>query len=157
MSGRFGQRNAETKERRIRRQELADTTINASQALRNVLHAGNPAGTVSNWKAVLGHTYDALNAASPLLPRGLLHLHRSIQAACGEALGKVSRFDSIGIRDETGPIDFDALWAEHARDYVDLVTARLRQWRESKERAARTITAPTYDDWLRATGRYAPA
>lgn len=87
VSGRLGQRNAETEARRNRRHALADAAIDAAQSLRGALHVSDPTWTGREWQSVLGDVYDALNAAAPVLPRKMQHLRRSIRAACGEALG----------------------------------------------------------------------
>lgn len=157
LSGRLGQRNAESDARRTRRQELADSAIAACHALRGALHKSDPRWTGREWERVLGDTYDSLNAAAPVLPRRLLHLRRSIRAACGEALGGVAVFELIEVREHMEPTDFDSQWTEYARDYVDLAMQALQHWREATERDAEKVGAPTYDEWLRNTGRYRPS
>lgn len=157
VSGRSGQRNAETEGRRERRQALADAAIDAALSLRSALHVSDPQWTGREWERVLGDVYDSLNAATPVLPRKMQHLRRSIRAACGEALGGVAVFELVEIREEMEPTAFDLVWAGNARDYVDVAITALRYWREAKERDAASAWAPTFDEWLRAEGRYAPA
>lgn len=157
VSGRFGQRNAETEARRDRRHALADAAIEAARSLRGALHMSDPNWTGREWERVLGDVYDALSAAAPVLPRKMQHLRRSIRAACGEALGGVAVFELMEIREEMEPAQFDSVWTENARDYVDVAIKALRYWREAKERDASSAAAPTSDEWLRAEGRYAPA
>lgn len=154
LSGRLGQRNAEADARRARRHELADAAIDSCRALRAALHTSDPSWTGRDWERVLGDTYDALDAAKPLLPRKMLHLRRSIRDACGEALGAVAVFELVEIREQMEPTDFDSRWTEYARDYVNEALEALQRWRESKERDAPTVGVTTYDEWLRLTGRY---
>jgi hypothetical protein len=103
----------------------------------------------------LGDTYDSLNAAAPVLPRCLLHLQRSIRAACGEALGGVAVFELIEVGEHMEPTD--AQWTEYARDYVSLAMQALQHWREARQRDAEKVAVPAFGEWLRATGRYGPS
>ncbi|MGL4557967.1 MAG: hypothetical protein ACRCV5_10715, partial [Afipia sp.] len=127
------------------------------QSLRGALHVSDPAWTGREWQSVLGDVHDALNAAAPVLPRKMQHLRRSIRAACGEALGGVAVPELVQIREEMEPTEFDLVWTENARDYADVALKALRYWREARERDASSAWAPTFDEWLRAEGRYAPA
>lgn len=154
FSGRVGQQNAEADARRTRRHELADNAITSALALRTALHESDPEWTGRDWERVLGSTFDALDAAKPILPQQMLHLRRSIRDACGEALGAVAVFELVDIREQLEPTDFDPRWTEYARDYVGVAIAVLQRWREAKERDAVNVGAPTYDNWLRTTGRY---
>ncbi|GAA1732873.1 hypothetical protein [Microbacterium paludicola] len=154
FSGRVGQQSAEIDARRARRHELADTAIASALALRTALHESDSEWAGRDWERVLGNTYDALDAAKPVLPRQMLHLRRSVRDACGEALGVVAVFELVDIREQLEPPEFDPRWTEYARDYVGVAIEVLQRWREAKERDAVTVGAPTYDDWLRSTGRY---
>lgn len=153
FSGRTGQQNAEV-DARTRRHELADATIASALALRTALHESDPERTGRDWDRVLGNTYDALDAAKPILPRQMLHLRRSVRDACGEALGVVAVFELVDIREQLEPTEFDPRWTEYARDYVGVAIEALQRWREVRERDAMNVGAPRYDDWLRNTGRY---
>lgn len=106
---------------------------------------------------VLGEAYEALSAAAPVLPRKMLHLRRSIRAACGEALGGVAIFELIEIHERQEPAEFNVEWTENARDYIDVAIRALRHGREAKDRDAANVWAPTFDEWLRAEGRHVPA
>ena len=154
FSGRVGQKNAEAESRRTRRHELADAAVGSALALRTALHESDPEWTGRDWERVLGNMYDTLDAAKPILPRQMLHVRRSIRDACGEALGAVAVFDLVDIREQVEPTRFDPLWTEYARDYLGVTIEALQRWREAKEREAVNVAAPTYDEWLRATGRY---
>ncbi|MFD6700188.1 MULTISPECIES: hypothetical protein [unclassified Microbacterium] len=154
FSGRVGQHNAETGWRQTRRHELADAAIASALALRTALHESDPEWTAREWERVLGNTYDALDAAKPILPRQMLHLRRSIRDACGEAWGAVAVFDLGDIDEQLELTEFDPRWTAYARDYTGVAIEALQRWREAKERDAVNVGAPTYDDWLRATGRY---
>ena len=154
FSGRVGQQNAEAASRLTRRHELADAAIGSALALRTALHKCDPEWTGRDWERVLGDTYDALDAAKPILPAPLLHLRRSIRDACGESLGTVAVFELVDIRERLEPTEIDPRWTEYARDYVGVAIRALQRWREARERDAVNVGAPTYDDWLRATGRY---
>jgi hypothetical protein len=68
----------------------------------------------------------------------------------------VAVFELVEVRERMEPTDFDARWTEYARDYVALAIQSLQHWREAKERDAEKMSAPTYDEWLRSTGRYRP-
>ncbi len=157
LSGRYGQRSTEAEFRRSRRHVLADTSIEAARVLRAALHNSEPGWTGRDWERVLGDVYDALNAAAPVLPDRMRHLRRSIRDACGEALGGVARFGRAQIHEHPEPAAFDPVWSENARDYLDVAIGSIRRWKESKERDASTVRAPTYDEWLRSQGRYPAA
>lgn len=154
FSGRLGQQNAEADLRRTRRHELADAAIGSALSLRAALHESDSKWTGRDWERVLGKTYDALDAAKPILPRQMLHVRRSIRDACGEALGAVAVFELADVRVQVRSTEFDPRWTEYARDYVGVAIEALQRWREAKERDAVNVAAPTYDNWLRATGRY---
>lgn len=84
----------------------------------------------------------------------MLHLRRSIRAACGEALGAAAVSELIEIGEHLEPADLDSRWTDYARDYVDEAIEAMRHWRESRERDAANVSVASYDDWLRFTGRY---
>ncbi|GAA2896526.1 hypothetical protein [Microbacterium esteraromaticum] len=153
VSGRIGHRYAEAEARRARRHALADAAIIAAQSLRGALHTSDPRWTGREWHNVLNAMYDSLNAATPVLPPRMLHLRRSIQEACGEALGGVAVPVLVRIREEMEPAEFDPIWSENARDYLDVAIKALRRWREARDRNAYGTWAPTFDEWLRAEGR----
>ena len=89
VSGRYGHQTAERVARRERRQALADAAISANVALRRAFQESNPDWTGRDWEVLLDEAYGSLQAAGPVLPRGLRHLRRSVRAACGEALWTV--------------------------------------------------------------------
>jgi len=155
ISGRYGHRNAERAGRRERRQVLADAAISANVTLRRAFQDSNPVWTGRDWEVLLDESYGVLQAAGPVLPKGLRHLRRSVRAACGEALGGVAAYELVSVRERMELADFDPVWSQNARDYLDVVVASLRRWREAGERDAQSATAPDFDEWLRVEGRYA--
>jgi len=154
ISGRLGRRNGEAVERRARRRALADAAIESIESLRSAFHESDPTWTGQRWERAVGDAYHALDAAAPMLPAGLRHLRRSLQDACGEALGGVAIHHLVPRRGAVEPPLISTRWSQNARDYHDVIAASLRQWREAPERHSLTISAPTYDEWLRGEGRY---
>ena len=155
VSGRYGHQTAERVARRERRQALADAAISANVALRRAFQESNPDWTGRDWEVLLDEAYGTLQASGPLLPKGLRHLRRSVRAACGEALGGVAAYELVSVRESMELADFDPVWSQNARDYLDVVLASLRRWREASERDAQSTAAPDFDGWLHAEGRYA--
>lgn len=155
ISGRYGHQTAERGARRERRQALADAAIAANVALRRAFQESNPDWTGRDWEILLDESYGALQSAGPVLPGGLRHLRRSVRAACGEALGGVAAFELVSVRERMELADFDPVWSQNARDYLDVVVASLRRWREASERNAQSTAAPNFDEWLRLESRYA--
>lgn len=154
FSGKLGHRNAEARSRGLRRIELADAAITAALKLRGALHISDPGWTVRSWSILVEDVRDALSAAAPVLPPGMRHLRRSIGAACGEALGLAGLPELADVRETYELADFDVEWSTNARDYLDVTVRALRLWREATETTSMKVTAPTFDDWLRSTGRF---
>ncbi|MEV7632901.1 hypothetical protein AB0N64_10870 [Microbacterium sp. NPDC089318] len=70
------------------------------------------------------------------------------------ALGMVARPSLIGVREEPELAEFDLLWSTLPRDYIAVAIDALRRWRDVPERHVAKISTPTFDEWLRSTGRH---
>ncbi|MET4099431.1 hypothetical protein ABIB37_001668 [Agrococcus sp. UYP10] len=108
------------------------------------------------WMQTMYEVIGELDRVCPQLPRGMQHLGRSVCHAVGEAIGApaMARTDREMWTEPLAP--YDPLWNGHAVAYIDGVMDAIAQWRSTSGRRSRNFKLRDFDDWLRATGRYAP-
>ncbi|WP_299056452.1 hypothetical protein [uncultured Nocardioides sp.] len=88
-----------------------------------------------------------------LLPRPWRHVGRSVTSAAGEVFGGLAL---VSVRPDMGTVELpepDALWRAFVEDYLGLVHQAIVQWGTG----GRATAPPDFDNWLRVTGRGAPA
>lgn len=109
------------------------------------------------WMTTMYEAMGVLDAARHLLPANMQHLGASVRSAVGEAIGSPfwARVDRAMW--DLEPSEFDPVWNDNALAYVDFAIARVARWDAAgTRRGGRRHRLPTFDEWLRATGRHVP-
>lgn len=88
------------------------------------------------------------------LPRGWVHLRRSVRAAAGTALGGIAFVDLDPTVEFFELAEPDAQWADYADDYIGYVVDHVMRWGDPYRPKDDRLEA--FDPWLLSTGRREP-
>lgn len=154
MSSRFGYRQGALAESDRRRREAADAMIPELVQLRRLLRNAETSRSTAEWVTVAEASYEALDDARHLLPKGLKHLKRSIRTSVGEAMGPIAMADIDPEMLQYGLSPYDHRWTSYAIDYLDGAIDHIRAWRDARSSQVAALAMLDFDDWLAHTNRY---
>ena len=139
-----------------RREASATRLIGSLLPISNLLQQWEIATDTMKWATTVARCMSTVQAERSTMPLQWAHLEDSLRAALDEASG-LGHADRIAVDARSAFFSPDRIWIDFAADYLSLVLRCVGRWREeSSTRNAGRIRIPSFDSWLRETGRYSP-